>query len=581
MSISIKEFRDFKTNYCDTFFPSDVTIWSSIVLLECMDNPSLMAEVKEYLTIKEDINANELNDLMQKLRDKTNKYIDMMNRATTKDEAYEIFRKSLVYYGILESLDELASFSSNLISQIKDKYKDNYLEVIANFDKGNLSVDGSKVLENMVLPEEYNDDELLKKYRVLKIWQDKQHGYYQTIIEPILQKMAEYYWDMYPNSLDVHFESPVMYLKFYQLCQKDLISIDELSKLYLCGIDKELIKLVGGKGYGLTVLNAKGIEIPKTYVIPCFTSSCDIHNWTELNSNIHYSVRSSADIEDGQKNSFAGLFDSYLDVDYKSLNEYIAKVIASKDNIRVQEYITHNNLTQPNMAVLLQPFQEPTFAGVWIGKDSNSGYLEYVKGNGEKLVSGKVTPKMESWDNHTNTTDKLKCQNGFVGEKLIEYQKLLSDDNPADFEWMILNDKLVLLQYRPVTTKLEIPKDINLEEKGVYKGIAASPGFASGPARFINARYIDKVDDWKDGDILIAWYTDPEWMNILSHSSGIVTAVGGFLCHAAIIARELGIPCVIGIGGDAMKKIWNEKELIVDGTNGLVKTTLIRKRNSR
>ena len=72
MSISIKEFRDFKTNYCDTFFPSDVTIWSSIVLLECMDNPDLMAEVKEYLTIKEDISANELNDLMQKLRDKTN-----------------------------------------------------------------------------------------------------------------------------------------------------------------------------------------------------------------------------------------------------------------------------------------------------------------------------------------------------------------------------------------------------------------------------------------------------------------------------------------------------------------------------
>ena len=149
MSISIKEFRDFKTNYCDTFFPSDVTIWSRIVLLECMDNPDLMAEVKEYLTIKEDISANELNDLMQKLRDKTNEYINMMNHAATKDEAYEIFRMSLVYYGILESLDELASFSANLISQIKDKYKNNYLEVIANFDKGNLSVDGSKVLENM------------------------------------------------------------------------------------------------------------------------------------------------------------------------------------------------------------------------------------------------------------------------------------------------------------------------------------------------------------------------------------------------------------------------------------------------
>ena len=76
----------------------------------------------------------------------------------------------------------------------------------------------------------------------------------------------------------------------------------------------------------------------------------------------------------------------------------------------------------------------------------------------------------------------------------------------------------------------------------------------------------------------MAWYTDPEWMHILSHSSGIVTAVGGFLCHAAIIARELGIPCVIGIGGDNMKKIWEEKELTIDGTNGTVKVGPIKKK---
>lgn len=67
----------------------------------------------------------------------------------------------------------------------------------------------------------------------------------------------------------------------------------------------------------------------------------------------------------------------------------------------------------------------------------------------------------------------------------------------------------------------------------------------------------------------MAWFTDPEWMHILTKSSGIVTAVGGFLCHTAIIARELGIPCVIGIGQN-MKKIWNEKIIKIDGTEGYV-----------
>ncbi len=58
----------------------------------------------------------------------------------------------------------------------------------------------------------------------------------------------------------------------------------------------------------------------------------------------------------------------------------------------------------------------------------------------------------------------------------------------------------------------------------------------------------------------------------VSQSSGVVTAVGGFLCHTAIIARELGIPCVVGIGGDSMKKIWDKTYLSVNGTTGVVST---------
>ena len=221
------------------------------------------------------------------------------------------------------------------------------------------------------------------------------------------------------------------------------------------------------------------------------------------------------------------------------------------------------------MSVIIQKFLEPEYAGVWIGKDINSGILEYISGNGEKLVSGKTTPNREIWDN-IEVEKPIKCSDGKIGELLLEFQKTLG--SISDFEWLILNDKLFLLQYRPVTSKIITNNNssFNSENDEYYTGIPASPGFVSGKARFVNARFIDKIDDWENGNILMAWYTDPEWMNILSNSSAIVTAVGGFLCHSAIIARELGIPCVIGIGGDSMKKIWNESELTVDGDNGIV-----------
>lgn len=580
--VSLNELIDFRVNYCDKFFPKNVPTWSSVVLIECMKDRELMDEIKQYISIdSEKITAQELDKMMEDLRNKTNTYIQTINDINTKEECYKTFIRGLVYYGVLESLDELASFSTNLINSIQEKYGDKYLDVIARFDKGNLSIDGEKVLATETIEDEYSNDELLQKYRVLKIWQDKQHGYYQTVIEPILCKMIDEYEEKYQLPIEMGFESPLLHKLYYELCSKDIISIEELAQAYLCGLDQELIKLVGGKAYGLTVLKANGIEIPRTYVVPVTTKDVDLSKYPELDGNVHYSVRSSADIEDGKSNSFAGMFDSYLDVEQEALVENIKKVIESKNNSRLQKYIETNGLEQPNMAVVIQDFIEPEYAGVWMGKDKDSGYLEYVKGNGEKLVSGKITPDREIWDGDTcKSKQPLTCDSGEVGKILLEFQKRIAKDENAiaDFEWMILNNKLIMLQYRPVTSKLNMDEILAIEDEGVYKGIPASPGVVSGPARFVNARYIDQLTDWKDGDILMAWYTDPEWMNILSRSSGIVTAVGGFLCHAAIIARELGIPCVIGIGGDNMKKIWEEKEITIDGNNGTVQAGITKKK---
>ncbi len=577
--VSFKEFKEFKEKYVDNFFPDNLDIWKTRTMLECMDNRELFDEVKELISINNDnTDSEELDQTMSYLRKMANKYLKI-DDSIKDEEYYDSLIKGIVYYGILESLDELGKYADDVINAIKTKYGSDYLSVISALDKAYLSVDGRKVLK-----EEKDDhldmtDDLLQKYLVLKEWQDKQHNYYQTVVEPILLSIEDDYMANNKLPIDVKFREFQMHRKMLKLAEKDLISIDELAKCYLCGMDKELIKLIGGKAYGLTVLKANGLPIPETYVIPVTSTNFDAGRYQELKNDCHYAIRSSADIEDGEKNSFAGMFDSYLDIEKGNIENSVLKVIDSKNNSRLQKYIETNQLDQPNMAVIIQKYVEPSYSGVWIGKDSDNGYLEYVSGVGDKLVSGKVTPKSESWGKEKISKTALKCSDGIVGERLLEYQKLVAENNGevADFEWMILDDKLVMLQYRPVTSKIDVNiDDIRDDLDDRFYGIPASPGIVSSSARFINAREIDKVDDWQDGDILMSWYTDPEWMDILSKSSGIVTAVGGFLCHAAIIARELGIPCVIGIGGNNMKKIWNEKELTINGNDGYVEKGMVK-----
>lgn len=573
--VTLREFIDFKNNYVCKFFPENLDTWSSRILLECVHNKSLMEEMKKYISmIDVNISPQQLDDVLTELRNKMEKYFDIASKQKDVEQSFKTLSIGMIYLGLFESIDELSTFSDNLIQDIKEKYGDNYLLIIQQIDRIYLSKDSKKVLKST--EKKVIEDELLKKYLVLKKWQDRQHDYYHEVIQPLQERIENEFEKQYPLNISVNVWNPIVYEKLYDLTNKSIIQIDELTKYYLAGIKDPLIKLIGGKAYGLVKLNSIGEKIPETYVIPTTLKDIKPKMFDSLDSKKNYSVRSSADTEDGKKNSYAGMFDSYLNVNYKDLLDNTKKVIDSKNNTRVQKYIQKNNLSQPNMAVVIQEFKEPQLSGVWIGKSQEDGVLEYVKGNREKLVSGKVTPSREIWIDGESTTNKIEIDSKPIGKILLDIQKRITDDSSevADFEWMILDDELVMLQYRPVTSEIEldmIANEENLTEDGkeIFHGIPASPGFVSGPARFINAKYIDQVDDWHKGDILMAWYTDPEWMDILSNSSGIVTAVGGFLCHAAIIARELGIPCVIGIGQN-MKKLWDEKEITIDADNGIV-----------
>jgi phosphoenolpyruvate synthase/pyruvate phosphate dikinase len=105
------------------------------------------------------------------------------------------------------------------------------------------------------------------------------------------------------------------------------------------------------------------------------------------------------------------------------------------------------------------------------------------------------------------------------------------------------------------------------QHNGVLTGIGASPGFASGRARPVHSA--DEFSSLQPGDVLVCRTTDPAWTPLFSVAAAVVTETGGMLSHAAIVAREHGIPAVLGVAG-AMARIVPGSVLAVDGSRGVV-----------
>ncbi len=488
-----------------------------------------------------------------------NKYVSPYNK-------WLIARKAYFYYGLLEILIEGSVFSNVIIENIKKQYKKQYLEIVSVVDKLNPSYLTNFNFEN----KEYNlknidiDTEEIKKYILLKKWQDNQHVYHDNIIYPIFDKCREEFKEWahkYYPSLNYH---PTITLILLKLLQQPLINMDDISKCIIAGLEEELIKLVGGKMYGLSLLNSMGIAVPQALVLPINKSIEDIDFNQYLDSNMKYAVRSSADVEDGKNTSFAGLFESYLDVNLLDIKDYIYKVKESVNNNRLQAYLKKFNIKRPHMAVIIQEYQEPVISGVWIGRSIDEGILEWVDGIGQKLVLGQVKPNIEICNKGKNSVKRLK-NNGKIIKELLQLQKEIGA--PCDFEWCIIDGKLWLLQYRPVTKNIQTI--IFNDNTSSIIGISASGGEAEGKLKFIED--INNIDNWEDNCILLTYYTDPDWVPIMINAKGIITAEGGFLCHAAIIARELNIPCITGIGEENLEKLKNLDEIRLDGGRGLIK----------
>jgi len=323
-------------------------------------------------------------------------------------------------------------------------------------------------------------------------------------------------------------------------------------------------------------------------------------------------VRSSATAEDLPEASFAGQQSTFLNVQgEKGVVAAVQACWASLFTPRAIFYRHHHGFDhlRVGIAVPVQKMVQSEAAGVMftlepVTSDSSKITIEAVYGLGETIVSGDVTPDMymvdkdglriskktiapQEWKlikregskgEETNVkvvlTPEEKAQQKISDEDIITLAKLgkrIEDwyQFPQDIEWAKENNKLFIVQTRPVTTIKEREAEVKpeIEAPVLLSGAPASPGIASGPVKIVSdPGQIDKV---KDGDILVAEMTTPDFVPAMKRAKAIVTDRGGRTAHAAIVSRELGIPCIVGTR-QATTTLTDGQIISVDGSRGKV-----------
>ncbi|MBV9880699.1 MAG: phosphoenolpyruvate synthase [Gemmatirosa sp.] len=319
-------------------------------------------------------------------------------------------------------------------------------------------------------------------------------------------------------------------------------------------------------------------------------------------------VRSSGTVEDGAQSSFAGMFQSTLNVrGADALLRAIKDCWASAFTERLLFYLARQQ--RPGallVAVVVQRMVQSERSGVVFTanpatKDRSRIVIEGAWGLGEVVVLGEVTPDHYEVDKATLAIaartiarkERMLSRDPRTGETVrtpLDDAKgnapVLSDDEvraiaelarrdeahygaPQDAEWAIEDGTVYLVQTRPITTLLEPPPNAPADGAGaeLVHGLGASPGVASGPARVLASP--DEGAALRPGEVLVAAMTSPDWVPLMRRAAAVVTDAGGMTSHAAIVSRELGIPCVVGTRG-ATATLRTGAVVTVDGRRGTV-----------
>lgn len=341
----------------------------------------------------------------------------------------------------------------------------------------------------------------------------------------------------------------------------------------------------GGKAAGLRALSELGLAVPDTVVLsPTSVSELlqgdefartRLYDWLTGQQSGLLAVRSSGLQEDGAERSFAGVYDSVLHVtpEVEAVVAAVAKVAASATAARVGSYAS---MTDVGMAVILQQQVDAACSGVLFTQvlDQHGRaclFAEWTSGLADELVLGRIRPaqaRIPLGGHRPIVIDGPPHGNIYPSRELVEAWIEIADrikqarESDYDVEWaMDRAGKMWCLQLRPISVPVLLPPD---ERAG--GGIGAAPGRAAGPVTILG----DDLSAVQSGDVLVATITEADQMEALRRAAAIVTEQGGLLSHAAIVARELSIPCVVGLA-DATTKLVPGETAEIDGATGEVR----------
>ena len=338
----------------------------------------------------------------------------------------------------------------------------------------------------------------------------------------------------------------------------------------------------------------------------------------QYGQNVDVAVRSSATAEDLPDASFAGQQETYLNVSgEEELLEKVRECFASLFTNRAISYREDKGFDHFSvyLSVGVQKMVRSDLAssGVMFSIDTESGFKDAVYitgayGLGENVVQGAVNPDQFYVFKPTlkkgfrpilekklgsKAQRMIYGETGTIQEQVSDEDKnkfVISDDElltlakwamiiedhygkPMDIEWAKdgKTGNLFIVQARPETVHSQkdfaVLETYVLDEKGelLFKGEAVGSMIGQGKVNIIESAA--NIEQFREGQVLVTDMTDPDWEPIMKIAGAIVTNRGGRTCHAAIISRELGIPCVIG-AGDASERVVNGQEVTVDCSQG-------------